>query len=111
MPASECLVPREDLAWYYDEHYSGDTRDIRVSPIFADDLSSVPPALIIIAEHDTLRDEDKAYADTLQSSGVPTKYSCYRGMIHGLLQLAGQVDEAQQAINENFLFARPPLTT
>jgi acetyl esterase len=100
MPASECLVPREDLAWYYEEYYSGDTRDFRVSPIFADDLSGLPPVLIITAEHDTLRDEGKAYADRLASSGVPTKYSCYSGMIHGFLQMAGLVDEAQQAIDE-----------
>ena len=107
MPASECLVPREDLAWYYEEYYEGDTRDFRVSPVFADDLSGLPPALIITAEHDTLRDEGKAYADRLQSSGVPTKYSCYSGMIHGFLQMAGLVDEAQQAIDEIAAFARP----
>lgn len=107
MPASECLVPREDLAWYYEEYYEGDTRDFRVSPVFADDLSGLPPALIITAEHDTLRDEGKAYADRLESSGVPTKYSCYSGMIHGFLQMAGLVDEAQAAIDEISRFARP----
>jgi acetyl esterase len=106
MPSSECLVPREDLAWYYEEYYSGDTRDFRVSPIFADDLSGLPPALIITAEHDTLRDEGKGYADRLASSGVPTKYRCYSGMIHGFLQMAGLVDEAQQAIDEIASFAR-----
>jgi acetyl esterase len=106
MPASECLVPREDLAWYYEEYYSGDTRDFRVSPIFADDLSGLPPALIITAEHDTLRDEGKAYADRLQTASVPTQYSCYSGMIHGFLQMAGLVDEAQQAIDEIAAFTR-----
>jgi len=107
MPASECLVPREDLAWYYEEYYEGDTSDFRVSPVFADDVSGLPPALIITAEHDTLRDEGKAYADKLESSGVPTKYSCYSGMIHGFLQMAGLVDEAQAAIDEIAAFARP----
>lgn len=106
MPASECLVPRDDLAWYYEEYYSGDTSDFRVSPVFSDDLSGLPPALIITAEHDTLRDEGKAYADRLESSGVPTKYSCYSGMIHGFLQMAGLVDEAQQAIDEIAAFTR-----
>jgi acetyl esterase len=106
MPASECLVPREDLAWYYEEYYEGDTRNFRVSPIFADNLPGLPPALIITAEHDTLRDEGKAYADRLQSSGVLTQYSCYSGMIHGFLQMAGLVDEAQQAIGEIAAFTR-----
>ena len=107
MPASECLVPREDLAWYYKEFYGGDTRDFRVSPIFAEDLSGLSPALIITAEHDTLRDEGKAYADRLQSSGVPAQYSCYSGMIHGFLQMSGLVYEAQAAIEEISRFARP----
>jgi acetyl esterase len=101
MPASECLVPREDLAWYYEQYY-GTKRDkeyFRVSPIFAEDLSGLPPALIIAAEHDTLRDEAKAYADRLESSGVWTKYACYDGMIHGFLQMSGLVDEAQDAID------------
>jgi acetyl esterase len=106
MPARECLVPRGDLAWYYEEYYSGDTRDFRVSPIFADDLSGLPPALIITAEHDTLRDEGRAYADRLASSGVPTQYSCYSGMIHGFLLLTGLVDEARQAIDEIAAFTK-----
>ena len=71
-----------------------------MSPIFADDLSNSPPALIITAEYDTLRDEAKAYADRLRNSGVETRYSCYDGMIHGFLQMAGLVQEAQAAINE-----------
>ena len=107
MPASECLVPREDLAWYYEEYYGGDTRDFRVSPLFADDLSGLPPALIVTAEHDTLRDEGKAYADRLESSGVPTEYRCYGGMVHGFLQMAGLVAEAQAAIDEISRFVRP----
>jgi acetyl esterase len=58
MPATECLVPREDLAWYYRTYCDGrcDPRDPRVSPIYAQDLSGLPPALIIAAEYDTLRD-------------------------------------------------------
>lgn len=102
MPASKCLVPREDLAWYYEQYYGADNnlKDFKVSPIFADDLSNSPPALIITAEYDTLRDEAKAYADRLRNSGVETRYSCYDGMIHGFLQMAGLVQEAQAAINE-----------
>ena len=102
MPASKCLVPREDLAWYYEQYYGADNdlKDPKVSPIFADALSNSPPALIITAEYDTLRDEAKAYADKLHNSGVETRYTCYDGMIHGFLQMAGLVTEAQAAINE-----------
>ncbi len=102
MPASECLVPREDLAWYYEQYYGADNdlKDPKVSPIFADDLSDSPPALIITAEYDALRDEAKAYATKLHNSGVETRYTCYDGMIHGFLQMVGLVKEAQTAINE-----------
>jgi acetyl esterase len=102
MPPTECLVPREDLAWYY-RIYCGDQcqpKDPRVSPIFAQDLSGLPPALIIAAEYDTLRDEAKAYAERLKGAGVATRYVCAEGMVHGFLQMRGLVAEAQSATQE-----------
>src|SRR5215831_3983874 len=78
MPPTECLVPRDDLAWYY-RTYRGDgcdPKDPRVSPLYADDLSGLPPALIIAAEYDTLRDEAEAYAERLKAAGVQTHYVC-----------------------------------
>jgi acetyl esterase len=102
LPASQCLVPREDLAWYYKTYY-GDQRsprDPKVSPLFADDLSGLPPALIIAAEYDTLRDEARGYAERLQAAGVPTRYVCYSGMVHGFLGMRGLVAEAQSALDD-----------
>jgi acetyl esterase len=102
MPDAECLVPRNDLAWYY-RTYGGDgcdPRDPRVSPIFAADLSGLPPALIIAAEYDTLRDEALAYAEKLKAAGVPTRYICAAGMVHGFLQMGGLVPDAQRATEE-----------
>ena len=102
MPATECLVPREDLAWYY-RTYRGDRcepRDPRVSPIFAEDLSGLPPALIIAAEYDTLRDEAEAYSKRLQAAGVATRHVCASGMIHGFMQMRGVVPDAQTATEE-----------
>ena len=102
MPLTECLVPRDDLAWYY-RTYSGDLcdpRDPRVSPIFAEELSGLPPALIIAAEYDTLRDEAEAYAARLKTAGVATRYICADGMVHGFLQMRGLVPDAQIAMEE-----------
>lgn len=102
MKPSECLVPREDLAWYY-KTYAGashDMKDPQVSPLYAADVSGLPPALIIAAEYDTLRDEAAAYARRLTAANVPTIYSCYPGMIHGFLQMGGLVPDAQTAIME-----------
>jgi acetyl esterase/lipase len=102
MPTTECLVPREDLAWYYRTYRSDkcDPRDPRVSPIYAQDLSGLPPALIIAAEYDTLRDEAKAYAERLKTAGVATRYTCAEGMVHGFLQMRGIVPDAQIATEE-----------
>jgi len=102
MPSTECLVPREDLAWYY-RTYRGDQcdpRDPRVSPIYAQDLSRLPPALIIAAEYDTLRDEAEAYAERLKTAGIATRYICADGMVHGFLQMRGIVPDAQIATEE-----------
>jgi len=102
MPSTECLVPREDLAWYY-RTYRGDQcdpRDPRVSPIYAQDLSRLPPALIIAAEYDTLRDEAQAYAERLKTAGIATRYICAGGMVHGFLQMRGIVPDAQIATEE-----------
>ena len=102
MNATECLVPREDLAWYY-ETYAGathDMKDSRLSPLYATDVSGLPPALIIAAEYDTLRDEAGAYAERLQAARVPARCSCYPGMIHGFLQMGGLVADARAALAE-----------
>ena len=102
LPGTECLVPREDLAWYYRTYYGAgrDPRDPRVSPLCAEDVSGLPRALIIAAEYDTLRDEAAAYAEKLRAAGVEVTYSCYGGMIHGFMGMGGLVQEAQQAIDE-----------
>src|SRR5262245_2275222 len=102
MKPTECLVPRDDLAWYYRTYVGGehDMKDPRVSPLYAPDLSALPPTLIIAAEYDTLRDEAKAYADRLAAAGVPTRYTCYPGMIHGFLQMGGLVPDARAALEE-----------
>jgi acetyl esterase len=101
LPSTQCLVPRDDLAWYYKTYYGNrNLKDPRVSPLFADDLSGLPPALIIAAEYDTLRDEAQAYADRLQRSGVATRYVCYAGMVHGFQQMGGLVAEAQSAVDD-----------
>ena len=112
MSPTECLVPRDDLAWYY-RTYCGnrcDPKDPSVSPIFAADLSDLPPALIITAEFDTLRDEGEAYAKRLQTAGVRTYYRCYPGMVHGFLQMRGLVPEAQTATEEIARFTLRPTT-
>jgi acetyl esterase len=83
---------------YLDQH--GDPKDPRVSPIYASDLSDLPPALVITAEFDPLRDEGEAYAELLRQAGVAATTSRYDGMIHGFFGMGTLVDAARPAMDE-----------
>ena len=76
-----------------------------VSPLWAEDLAGLPPALIIAAEYDSLRDEAKPTPNSCVRPALWCSYACYPGMVHGFLQMAGLVDEAQQAIDEIAAFS------
>ena len=59
-----------------------------------------PPAIIITAECDPLRDEGQAYAKRLEYDGVPVTYTCYAGMIHPFFSLSGAIPQAFDAIQQ-----------
>jgi len=107
LSASDCLVPRDDLDWYYRTYYGGnDLKSPDVSPLFAPDVSGLPAALIVTAEFDTLRDEGAAYAERLKSAGVDVRYTCYAGMVHGFQQMAGLVPAAEAVVQEIATFLK-----
>lgn len=83
-------------------YYVGDRNraDELVSPLLADDLSGLPRATIITAEHDALRDDGLLYAARLERAGVPVRYTSYLGMPHGFLSMPRICTAAPQAIAE-----------
>ena len=86
---------------YFEGHYlqgPGPRTDWRASPILADDLAGLPPATIVTAGFDPLRDEGKAYADRLRDAGVPVTYKCFDGQIHGFFTMGRVIPEAEAGI-------------
>lgn len=70
------------------------------SPLLTPDLSRLPPATILTAECDPLRDEGRAYADRLRASGVPVRYKDYTGVFHGFVSMFGMLPDADEAIED-----------
>jgi acetyl esterase len=99
--AEGLLLTRASILWFYDQYLDRpeDATDPRFAPLLADDLSDLPPALVIVAGHDPLRDEGIAYADRLGQAGVEAELVNYEGMVHGFLSLADAVDQGKLAID------------
>ncbi len=90
------------MEWFYDHYLQDEThaREPLASPILAEDHSGLPPAIVITAGYDPLRDEGEAYAQKLSDAGVDVKVNRYEGEIHGFASMIGALDEARDAINE-----------
>jgi len=73
--------------------------DPRVSPALYEDLSGLPPAVVITAGCDMLRDEGKAYADRLAAAGVSADYRCFEGTIHACVSFAGAIPTGLEALS------------
>lgn len=100
--AEEHFLTTVQMAWFRD-HYLADpehAKDPRASPLLADDLRGLPPALIITAECDPLRDEGEAYARRLGEAGVPVICKRYAGMIHPFFSLSGAIPQGLEAIQQ-----------
>jgi acetyl esterase len=76
-----------------------DARDWRVSPLRAPSLAGLPPALIVTAGFDPLRDEGEMYAGRLRDAGNRVDYVCYGGMVHGFLGMGKLLDTTGRAID------------
>jgi len=92
----------EQLNWFYSQYLtsSDQVNDVEVSPILADDFSGLPPAFILTAGYDILRDEAEHYAELLESAEVPTELTRYESTFHPFLNAAGAIDVGKQAIDE-----------
>lgn len=121
-PENQLLLTRDAMVWFWD-HYAPEASqrsEPDASPIRAKDLSGLPPAVVLTAEHDPLRDEGEAYAARLTEAGVPVELKRYAGQTHAfftLLMLPGselgfqQVVKAVRACIVRKSKGQPALTT
>ncbi|MGA8115757.1 MAG: alpha/beta hydrolase, partial [Actinocatenispora sp.] len=106
--ADPCFFNSSSVDWYW-KHYltdPADGADPLCSPLRAETLKGLPPALVITAEYDPLRDEGEQYAARLERDGVPTRLSRYDGMIHGFFAMSGALDDGARAMAEAAEFLR-----
>ena len=93
------LLTKESMVWFWD-HYlrtPADGKDPKASPLLAKDLSGLPPALVITAEFDPLRDEGEAYVAALRKAGVKVDHKRYDGQIHGFYANAA-IDDGRTVV-------------
>ncbi len=92
------LLERDTMRWFWD-HYCPDPEHRRhpdASPLAAEDLSNLPPALVLTAEFDPLRDEGEAYASALQAAGGQAEAVRFDGLVHDFFATA-QLFESSRA--------------
>lgn len=93
-------VSRQTQFWFMDHYLNSEDEklDPLVSPLLADSVADLPPALILTAEYDALRDEGEAYGQRLNDAGVQAAVIRYKGMIHEFMRWP--YDASQQALRD-----------
>jgi acetyl esterase len=92
-------LSKRDMKAFFSHYAPGrDLTDPDISPLRASDLSGLPPALILTAEHDVLADEGAAYARALRQAGVPVTHHLVSGVTHGFIRWHNAFPVAQEAV-------------
>jgi acetyl esterase len=99
--ASGLNLNRDEMKWFWDAYVpDGDQFHPEASPLRAETLAGVAPALIQIAEHDPLFSEGEAYGRRLAEAGVPSTVTYYDGTIHGFVKMPSLTSKANDAVAE-----------
>ncbi len=100
-PANQLMLSRDAMVWFWD-HYAPDAAqrsEPDASPIKVEDLAGLPPAVVLTAEHDVLRDEGEAYARRLAWAGVPVSHRRFDGQMHGFFTMVNLLPGSAEGIS------------
>jgi len=100
-PANQLMLTAGSMGWFWD-HYAPDVlarQHPDAAPLRAPVLSGLPPAVIITAEHDVLRDEGELYATRLMKAGVPVRFRRFDGQMHGFFGMTGILPGAEAGLD------------
>jgi acetyl esterase len=106
-------LTREAAIWFWKQYLADGSQAAHphAAPLLAPDLRGLPPALVITAEYDVLRDEGERYVERLLAAGVPARLARYDGVNHRFAELLGILDQASQARDEMCAWLREVLAT
>ncbi len=105
------VIPRDRILWYMEQYLKSDAdkSDLRASPLRAPSLEGQPPAMIVTAGFDPLRDEGRAYGDRLREAGVDVVYREYPGQIHAFVSLTKAIPQGMACTLEIAQYLRQRL--
>jgi acetyl esterase len=99
-PANQALLTRDSMTWFWDHYAPGAAARLHpdASPLRAASLADLPPAVVLTAEHDPLRDEGELYATRLLKAGVPVRHQRFAGQMHGFFTMLDLLPGAGEAL-------------
>lgn len=94
------VLTTELMDWFFSQYFTDDSErgDPRAAPLLTQDLSGLPPTMIISAGHDPLFSEGLAYAERLRATGIPTEHINFEGAVHGFWSMTGVLAIASEAL-------------
>ena len=104
-------LTREAASWFYEQYLPGGSQASHphAVPLYAPDLKGLPPALVLTAEYDVLRDEGERYVERLRAAGVEARAARYDGVHHRFAEMIGILHQAEQAREEMCAWLREVL--
>ncbi len=95
------ILSRSDMDWFYNHYLTAkDKTNPYACPGLTKNLAGLPPAFVLTAEIDPLRDEGEAYGEALRKAGVKVRLKRYNGVCHGFVSMASLLDQGKQAVAE-----------